>query len=104
MQANTFSIAARCSSTGMLGVAVSTAGPAVGSPCPHVRAGVGAVSTQAWVNPYLGFRSIEVLAGGVAPEEALAAVLADDAAKDVGRWQGFRPRVHTGVAVTGGCL
>src|SRR4051794_11906065 len=22
----------------------------------------------------------------------------------VGRWQGFRPRVHTGVAVTGGCL
>jgi uncharacterized Ntn-hydrolase superfamily protein len=83
MQANTFSIAARCASTGMLGVAVSTAVPAVGSLCPHVRAGVGAVSTQAWVNPYLGFRSIEVLAGGVAAEEALAAVLADDAAKNV---------------------
>lgn len=58
MQANTFSIAARCPRTGMLGVAVSTAVPAVGSLCPHVRSGAGAISTQAWVNPYL---SIEAL-------------------------------------------
>ena len=53
MQLNTFSIAARCARTGMLGVAVSTAVPAVGAICPACRPGVGAVSTQAWVNPYL---------------------------------------------------
>ena len=58
MQLNTFSISARCAETGMLGVAVSTAVPGVGGICPFVRPGVGAVSTQAWVNPYLGLDGI----------------------------------------------
>lgn len=83
MQANTFSIAARCARTGMLGVAVSTAVPAVGGLCPHVRPGVGAVTTQAWVNPYLGLRAIEQLAGGATAEQALRDALADDGAADV---------------------
>jgi hypothetical protein len=48
---NTFSIAARCPRTGALGVAVTTAVPAVGAICPYVVPGLGAVSTQAWVNP-----------------------------------------------------
>ena len=47
----TFSIVAHCPRTGMLGVAVATAVPAVGSMCPYVETGVGAVSTQSWVNP-----------------------------------------------------
>ena len=50
---NTFSIVARCSRTGALGVAVTTAVPAVGAICPYVVPGLGAASTQAWVNPYL---------------------------------------------------
>src|SRR5271168_3592276 len=50
---NTFSIVARCPRTGMLGVAVSTAVPAVGAICPYIEPSVGAVSTQSWVNPYL---------------------------------------------------
>ncbi|HQT75556.1 MAG TPA: DUF1028 domain-containing protein [Rhodopila sp.] len=83
MQANTFSIAARCPRTGMLGVAVSTAVPAVGALCPHVRPGVGAVSTQAWVNPYLGFQAIERLAAGTTADQALHDVLAGDASADV---------------------
>jgi uncharacterized Ntn-hydrolase superfamily protein len=57
MNLATFSIVARCARTGELGVGVSTKVPAVGSLCPFVRAGVGAVATQAWVNPYLGPRS-----------------------------------------------
>ncbi|MGI4939778.1 MAG: DUF1028 domain-containing protein [Janthinobacterium lividum] len=80
MQLNTFSIAACCTDTGMMGVAVSTAVPAVGALCPHVRRGVGAVSTQAWVNPYLGFEAIGRLAGGEAAESALTAVVAGDGA------------------------
>jgi uncharacterized Ntn-hydrolase superfamily protein len=51
LEINTFSIAARCARTGMFGVAVSTAVPGVGGICPFVKAGVGAVSTQSWVNP-----------------------------------------------------
>lgn len=53
VQLNTFSIAARCPRTGALGVAVTTAVPAVGAICPYVVPGLGAASTQAWVNPYL---------------------------------------------------
>lgn len=83
MQVNTFSIAARCPRTGMLGVAVSTAVPAVGGLCPHVRAGVGAVVTQAWVNPYLGFGSIAALESGAEAAQALERVLDGDKSRDV---------------------
>jgi uncharacterized Ntn-hydrolase superfamily protein len=78
MQANTFSIAARCPRSLMLGVAVSTAVPAVGALCPHVRPKIGAVSTQAWVNPYLGIDAIARLADGAPAERALQEVLAGD--------------------------
>ncbi|MDO9710761.1 DUF1028 domain-containing protein [Paracraurococcus lichenis] len=81
MQLNTFSIAARCPRTGMLGVAVSTAVPAVGALCPHVRPGVGAVTTQSWVNPYLGFEAIDRLGSGAGAQEVLEGVLAGDDAK-----------------------
>ena len=83
MQLNTFSIAARCARTGMLGVSVSTAVPAVGAICPHVRPGVGAVSTQAWVNPYLGFDSIRLLTDGGEASEVLRTVMEADPARDV---------------------
>ena len=43
---NTFSITARDEKTGQFGVAVSTRVPAVGTLCPFVKAGVGAVATQ----------------------------------------------------------
>jgi len=71
MHLNTFSISARCARTGMLGVAVSTAVPGVGGICPFVKPGVGAVSTQSWVNPYLGMDAIELLSAGKAAEETL---------------------------------
>ncbi len=64
---NTFSIAARCPRTGQLGVAVASAVPAVGGLCPYIRAGIGAVTTQSWVNPYLAARILDGLAGGQAP-------------------------------------
>lgn len=77
----TFSIVARCVRTGQLGVAVSTAVPAVGAICPYVRAGVGAVSTQSWVNPYLAMRALDAMAQGVPGPEALARVMAQDGEK-----------------------
>lgn len=75
---STFSIAARDAATGMLGVAVSSKALAAGNICPFVRPRVGAVATQAWVNPFLGPRVLDLLEGGASPEEAVAAALADD--------------------------
>jgi uncharacterized Ntn-hydrolase superfamily protein len=83
LEINTFSIAARCARTGMFGVAVSTAVPGVGGICPFVRAGVGAVSTQSWVNPYLGIDGIALLAGGMSAQAALEKLIADDPGRDV---------------------
>jgi uncharacterized Ntn-hydrolase superfamily protein len=74
----TFSIAARDAATGMLGVAVSSKALVAGAICPFLRAGVGAVATQAWVNPFLGPRILDLLATGATPEAALRDALAAD--------------------------
>lgn len=78
LELTTFSIAARCARTGMLGVAVSTAVPAVGALVPHLRAGVGAIATQSFTNPYLGIDGLALLAEGLGAREALERVLATD--------------------------
>jgi uncharacterized Ntn-hydrolase superfamily protein len=83
LELNTFSIAARCPRSGMVGVAVSTAVPAVGAICPFVKAGVGAVSTQSWVNPYLGIDGIRLLAEGSSAEAALEQLVSEDPGRDV---------------------
>jgi uncharacterized Ntn-hydrolase superfamily protein len=83
IELNTFSIAARCKRTGMLGVAVSTAVPAVGAICPFVEANVGAIATQSWVNPYLGIDGLALLRQGLSAPEALAKLLAEDSGREV---------------------
>jgi uncharacterized Ntn-hydrolase superfamily protein len=83
LELNTFSIVARCPETGHLGVAVATAVPAVGSTCPHTKAGVGAVSTQSWINPYLAIDVLAAIESGLDAEAALADVIGRDAARDV---------------------
>ncbi len=75
---NTFSIVAYCPRSGQLGVAVATALPAVGSLCPFVRPGVGAVSTQSWVNPYLALDALDQLALGQGAVQTLELVLTAD--------------------------
>jgi uncharacterized Ntn-hydrolase superfamily protein len=79
----TFSIVARCARTGMLGTAVATAVPAVGALCPFVRAGVGAVSTQSWVNPYLAIDALDLMARGASGPDALRTVLEADAGREL---------------------
>jgi len=39
--------------------------------CPHARSGVGALSTQALVNPHYGKEGLDFLSRGISPEEAL---------------------------------
>lgn len=76
--AATFSIVARCPRSGRLGIAISTAIPAVGALCPFVRPGVGAVTTQSFVNPYLALDVLDRLAAGEGAAAALEAVVAAD--------------------------
>lgn len=74
----TFSIAGRDPETGMLGVAVCTAVPGVGSLCPFVKAGVGAIATQSFVNPYLGIDGLKLLEQSMSAEEVLEKLISDD--------------------------
>jgi uncharacterized Ntn-hydrolase superfamily protein len=67
----TFSIVARCQKTGQLGVAAATAMPAVGKLLTHAFTGVGAVATQARLNPYLGIDGLDLLRQGLSAEETL---------------------------------
>lgn len=82
MHLATFSINARCPRTGMLGVAVASRFLAVGALCPFAGAGVGAIATQALVNPLLGTRGLELLEQGYSSSEALAKLLAQDEGRE----------------------
>ncbi len=72
----TFSIAARCETTGQLGIALSSSSIAVGARCPWLLAGVGAVSSQNVTLPALGQQTLEKLAQNIKPHDALKSVLA----------------------------
>ncbi len=80
---STFSITALCRDTGDLGVAISTAVPAVGGRCPHVKLGVGAVATQGSTNVMLGVDGLRLMGLGLSPERALRALLEEDEGREL---------------------
>ena len=75
---HTFSIAAIDPRTGEVGVAVTTRVPCVGNGVPWVRAGVGAVATQANTRTEYGQILLDAMAKGEEPAKALARALAAD--------------------------
>ena len=77
-QYSTFSLCAIDPATGQSGASVTTRVPFVGRAVPHVRAGVGAVCTQASTMVEYGPRGLDLLAKGVEPRAVLAQLLADD--------------------------
>lgn len=78
----TFSVTARCERTGQLGVAITTSSIAVGSRCPWVRAGVGAVATQNVTMPSIGNAVLDWVAGGDDAQTALDSVMDREAFPD----------------------
>jgi len=74
----TFSIVARDSVTGELGIAVASKFFAVGSVVPWAKAGVGAVATQSYANTTFGPRGLDLMEAGLSPQEALDKLLSDD--------------------------
>lgn len=77
---HTFSIAAVDPRTGEVGVAVTTRVPCVGNGVPWVRAGVGAVATQANTRTEYGAELLDALQRGEGPGDALRRLLAADSA------------------------
>ena len=67
----TFSIVARDSTTGELGVAVQSKFIAVGSAVPYAEAGVGAIASQAWGNVRYGPVGLALLKEGKNPKEVV---------------------------------
>src|SRR3954462_11115799 len=77
----TWSILAR-DGHGRFGVAIASRFFAVGALCVHTRRGVGALATQAMMNPLYGPRGIELLRARHAPQEGVTPLTAADAGRD----------------------
>jgi uncharacterized Ntn-hydrolase superfamily protein len=76
--AATYSIVARDTSTGELGVGVQSHHFSVGSAVPWAEAGVGAVATQSIVEVSYGPKGLARLAAGAPAPDALAELVAQD--------------------------
>jgi uncharacterized Ntn-hydrolase superfamily protein len=74
----TWSIIAKDSETSQFGIAVATRFFAVGARVPFIAAGIGAVATQALVNPYYGIDGVKLLREGQSPGDIIDFLKAGD--------------------------
>jgi uncharacterized Ntn-hydrolase superfamily protein len=78
----TWSIIARDSRSGEIGIAVSTMAFAVGARVPFLRTGVGALATQALVNPLYGRRGLALLEAAVPAADVVRLLTEADAGRE----------------------
>ncbi len=78
----TWSIIARDTQTGQIGIAVATRFFAVGAIVPHIAAGFGAIATQALINPYFGIDGLKLVREGRAASDIVATLIATDAGRE----------------------
>jgi uncharacterized Ntn-hydrolase superfamily protein len=78
----TWSIIARDEPTGRLGIIVATRFFAVGAMVPHIKSAVGAVATQAFVNPLYGSQGLALLEAGLSAQEVVERLTKEDAGRD----------------------
>lgn len=94
-------------SDGAFGVAIASRFFAVGALCPRVRSGVGALSTQALVNPLYAEPALALLAQGTPPDEVIRLLTQQDAGREHRQFHlvDARGRVaaHTGSACIDWC-
>jgi uncharacterized Ntn-hydrolase superfamily protein len=74
----TWSIIARDGATGDFGIAVATRFFAVGARVPFIAAKIGAIASQALVNPYYGIDGVRLLREGKSPSEVIDILKAAD--------------------------
>jgi uncharacterized Ntn-hydrolase superfamily protein len=78
----TWSIIARDKATGCFGIAVATKFFAAGARVPFIAAGVGAIATQALVNPFYGTRGLRLLRDGKPADVVVNSLVAEDDGRD----------------------
>jgi uncharacterized Ntn-hydrolase superfamily protein len=78
----TWSIIALDEPTGRIGIAVATRFLAVGALVPHIETGIGAVATQAFINPHYGSLGLARLREGRGAAEAVDELTQGDAGRD----------------------
>jgi uncharacterized Ntn-hydrolase superfamily protein len=78
----TWSIIAKDSATGQIGIAVATRFFAVGARVPFIAAGFGGIATQALVNPYYGIDGVPLLREGQHPQQIVQALTAADPGRE----------------------
>jgi uncharacterized Ntn-hydrolase superfamily protein len=102
----TWSIVAR-DAGGAVGVAVASRFFAVGALCPHAASGVGALSTQALVNPLYAPAALAALARGSDPAAIVRSVTAADPGREHRQLhlidRAGRTAAHTGAACIEWC-
>lgn len=77
----TWSLIAR-DATGAFGVAIASRFFAVGALCPHAASGVGALATQALLNPLYAAAALDALARGAAPSHVVQSLTDADEGRD----------------------
>jgi uncharacterized Ntn-hydrolase superfamily protein len=77
----TWSMIARDELTGQFGIAVATRFFAVGARVPYIAAGLGAIATQALVNPYYGIDGLRLLRDGRSPHDIIENLIAADSGR-----------------------
>lgn len=77
----TWSIIARDPATGAFGIAVATRFFAVGALCPHGDGGIGALASQALINPTYGPRGLRLLREGLTAQSVVDALTLADAGR-----------------------
>jgi uncharacterized Ntn-hydrolase superfamily protein len=102
----TWSILAR-DPDGAFGIAIASRFLAVGVLCPHARSGVGALATQALVNPMYGEPGLALLAQGTPPAEVVRMLIEPDTGRDHRQLHVLDARgrvaAHTGSDCIGWC-
>lgn len=76
--AHTYSIVARDTMTGEMGVAVQSHWFSVGTIVSWGEAGVGVIATQSFVNPSFGPRGLEMLKKGMTAQQAVDSLIKSD--------------------------
>jgi uncharacterized Ntn-hydrolase superfamily protein len=78
----TWSIIARDGESGRFGIAVASKFLAVGARVPFIASGVGAIATQALLNPFYGIDGLRMLCDEVASADVVRILLAADDGRD----------------------
>src|SRR4051794_29073318 len=78
----TWSIIARDELSGQFGIAVATRFFAVGARVPYIAPHIGAIATQALVNPYYGIDGLKLLREGRQPRDIVETVIAADPGRE----------------------